>query len=149
MAKKTQKSAKEARGFTAEEKAAMRDYVKEKQARARGASPADEMRAVIEKIAAMAPNDRKMGERLHKIIMSAAPDLQPRLWYGMPAYSKDGKTVCFFQDAAKFKTRYVTLGFSDKAQLDDGAMWATSFGILEITAAVEQRVTALVKQAVR
>lgn len=147
MAKKVQKGSKKDQVFTAEERAAMKEYVREKQGRARGMSADDEARAVRDKIAAMAPKDRALGERLHKIIMAAAPDLQPRLWYGMPAYSKDGKTLCFFQDSAKFKTRYVTLGFSDKAQLDEGAVWATSFAILEISAKDEARIAALVKRA--
>ncbi|HET9384255.1 MAG TPA: DUF1801 domain-containing protein [Gemmatimonadales bacterium] len=96
----------------------------------------------------MSEPDRALGKRIHAIVMAAAPQLTPRLWYGMPAYAKDDKVVCFFQDAAKFKARYATLGFSDKANLDDGAMWPTSFGLKALTAADETRIAALVKQAV-
>ena len=104
--------------------------------------------AVLAKLAAMTPADRAMGERLHAIIRASAPDLAPKLWYGMPAYAKDGKVVCFFQDAQKFKSRYATLGFSDKATLDDGHMWPTAFALKELTAAEEARIVALVKRAV-
>ena len=103
---------------------------------------------VLAKIAEMPEPDRAMAERLHAIIKTAAPELSPRTWYGMPAYAKDGKVVCFFQSAAKFKSRYATLGFSDKANLDDGTMWPTSFALKELTAADEARITALVKHAV-
>jgi uncharacterized protein YdhG (YjbR/CyaY superfamily) len=103
---------------------------------------------VLAKIAAMAAPDRALGERLHKIIKASAPALTPRLWYGMPAYAKDGKVVCFFQDAQKFKTRYATLGFSDVANLDEGAMWPVAFALKKLTAADEARIGALVKKAV-
>jgi uncharacterized protein YdhG (YjbR/CyaY superfamily) len=103
---------------------------------------------VLAKIAEMAEPDRSMAERLHAIITAAAPALSPRLWYGMPAYAREGNVVCFFQDAAKFKARYATLGFSDKAKLDDGAMWPSSYALTELTAADEARIGALVKKAV-
>jgi hypothetical protein len=109
---------------------------------------ADGEREVLAKIAEMAEPDRSMAERLHAIIKAAAPALSPRLWYGMPAYARDGNVVCFFQDAAKFKARYATLGFSDKAKLDDGAMWPSSYALTELTAADEARIAALVKKAV-
>jgi uncharacterized protein YdhG (YjbR/CyaY superfamily) len=112
------------------------------------ASKSDAESDVLAKITEMQGPDRAMAERLHAVIKAAAPTLSPRLWYGMPAYGKDGKVVCFFQDARKFKTRYATLGFSDKANLDEGAMWPTSFALTELTSDVEARVAALVKQAV-
>lgn len=136
-------------GFTAEEREAMRERARELKAersRAEGASVEGE---VLAKIAAMPAADRAMAERVHAIIMAAVPDLAPRLWYGMPAYSKDGKTICFFQDANKFKARYATLGFSDKAMLDEGDMWPTSFALKKITPAIEKRISELVKQAAR
>jgi hypothetical protein len=133
--------------FTDEERDAMREYVQERKAAARGGKP-DEESAVLEKIAAMSEPDRTMGKRLHAIIKASAPELSSRLWYGMPAYAKDGKVVCFFQDAQKFKTRYATLGFSDKATLDEGNMWPTAFALKELTAADEARIGALVKKAV-
>ena len=133
--------------FTDEERAAMREYAQERKRAARGES-ADEETIVLEKIAAMQEPDRSMGRRLHAIIKASAPELSSRLWYGMPAYTKDGKVVCFFQDAKKFKTRYATLGFSDKATLDDGHMWPNSFALMELTAAEETRIAALVKKAV-
>jgi uncharacterized protein YdhG (YjbR/CyaY superfamily) len=139
------------RGFTDEERAAMRERAQELKAAARPASraaKANEESAVLAKIATMAAPDRTMGERLHAIIMASAPGLAPRLWYGMPAYAKDGNVVCFFQGAQKFKTRYATLGFSDKAALDEGHMWPTAFAVQELTAAEEARITALVKKAV-
>ena len=140
---------KPAEGFTAEERAAMREHVAElKAARSRPAG-ADGTPEVLAKIAAMAPEDRAIGERVHAIVMTAAPSLTPRLWYGMPAYAKDGKVVCFFQDAKKFKSRYATLGFSDSAALDDGEMWPTAFALKDLTAAAEARIGALVKRAVR
>lgn len=140
-------STKAGGGFTAEERSAMRERVRElKSARAGEADGASE---VLAKIAAMAPADRAMGERVHAVVMAAAPSLVPRLWYGMPAYAKDGKVVCFFQDAKKFKSRYATLGFSDSAALDDGEMWPTAFALRDLTAAAEARITALVKRAVR
>jgi uncharacterized protein YdhG (YjbR/CyaY superfamily) len=148
-AKGTAKTEKSSKGFTADERAAMRERAQELKAEAqRGAGKADGEKAVREKIAAMAPGDRAMGERLHAIIMASAPGLVPRLWYGMPAYAKDGNVLCFFQGAQKFKTRYSTLGFSDKARLDDGEMWPASFALKELTAPVEARIAALVKKAV-
>jgi len=150
--KAPKKSAQSIQGFTDEERAAMREYAQERKAAARrgpGANQADGESAVLAKIAAMPAPDRALGERLHAIIKANAPALLPRLWYGMPAYAQDdGKIVCFFQDAQKFKTRYVTLGFSDKANLDEGAMWATAFALTELTAAEEARIGALVKKAV-
>jgi len=156
--KGTQKSArgttavgKAAKGFTDEERAAMRERAQELRAAARSgpnAGKADEEGAVLAKIAAMPARDRTMGERLHALIKASAPELSPKLWYGMPAYAKDGKVVCFFQDAQKFKTRYATLGFSDKATLDEGNMWPTSFALKELTAAEEAKISALVKKAV-
>jgi uncharacterized protein YdhG (YjbR/CyaY superfamily) len=140
-----------AKGFTDEERAAMREYAKERKAAASPdsrAGKADEEGAVLEKIAAMPAPDRIMGERLHAIIKASAPELSPRLWYGMPAYAKDGKVVCFFQDAQKFKTRYATFGFSDKANLDEGHMWPSAFALKELTVADEARISALVKKAV-
>jgi uncharacterized protein YdhG (YjbR/CyaY superfamily) len=108
---------------------------------------ADGESAVVAKIAAMRDPDRAIGKRIHAIIKASAPDLSPRLWYGMPAYAKDGKVVCFFQPAGKFKTRYATLGFSDKANLDEGAMWSTTFALKGLTTAEETRISALVRKA--
>jgi uncharacterized protein YdhG (YjbR/CyaY superfamily) len=138
-------------GFTDEERAAMKERAKELKAeprRGRGAGKADGERDVLAKIAEMPEPDRVLGERLHAIVKASAPALSPKLWYGMPAYAKDGKVVCFFQPAQKFKERYATFGFSDQANLDDGAMWPTSFALKELTAADEARIGALVKQAV-
>jgi hypothetical protein len=149
--KSTTAIGKGSRGFTEEERAAMREHAQELKAAARPdsrAGKADDESAVLEKIAAMPEPDRTMGERLHAIIKASAPGLSPKLWYGMPAYAKDGNVVCFFQDARKFKTRYATLGFSDKANLDDGHMWPTAFALKELTAADEARIVALVKKAV-
>jgi len=134
-----------AAGFTEDERAAMKERAQELKA---GAEKADDESAVLAKIAEMPEPDRSMGKRLHAIIKAAAPALAPRLWYGMPAYAKDGKIVCFFQNSQKFKTRYATLGFSDNARLDDGNMWPTSFALRKLTAAEEARVAALVKRAV-
>ncbi|HET7585877.1 MAG TPA: DUF1801 domain-containing protein [Gemmatimonadaceae bacterium] len=140
---------KGAAGFTAEERAAMRERVQELKAASRPPlRGADAEKVVLAKIATMPPHDRAMAERVHAIIMASAPDLVPRLWYGMPAYAKDDKVLCFFQDAAKFKARYATLGFSDKASLDDGNMWPTTFALKELTANDEARIAALVKRAV-
>jgi uncharacterized protein YdhG (YjbR/CyaY superfamily) len=130
--------------FTAEERAAMRERAKELKG-----GKKDGEAAVLAKIAEMSEGDRAMAERLHALIKASAPDLKPRTWYGMPAYARDGTVVCFFQSAQKFKSRYATLGFSDKANLDDGAMWPTSFALKELTAAEEERIAELVKQAVR
>jgi uncharacterized protein YdhG (YjbR/CyaY superfamily) len=142
---------KASKGFTAEERAAMRERAQEVKAAERSgpsAGKAGEESDVLAKIAAMRGPDRTMGERLHAIVKASAPELSPKLWYGMPAYAKDGKVVCFFQDAQKFKTRYATLGFSDKATLDEGNMWPTSFALKELTAADEAKIGALVKKAV-
>jgi uncharacterized protein YdhG (YjbR/CyaY superfamily) len=154
--KSTQSSPKGAtgskpKGFTDEERAAMRERVEELKAdarRGRRADKADGENAVLAKIAALAQPDRAMAERLHAIIKANAPALSPRTWYGMPAYAKDGNVVCFFQSAQKFKTRYATLGFSDKANLDEGRMWPTAFALKELTAAEEARIGALVNKAV-
>jgi uncharacterized protein YdhG (YjbR/CyaY superfamily) len=140
--KATQKSRK-AKGFTDVERQAMKDRVQELKG-----STADGEGEVLAKIATMREPDRAMGKRLHALIKASAPGLAPRLWYGMPAYAKDGKVLCFFQSGQKFKTRYATLGFSDKAHLDEGAMWPTAFALTELTAAEEARITALVKRAV-
>ena len=138
-------------GFTDEERAAMRDRARELKAAARRgprAAKGDGEREVLAKLAEMPGPDRALGERLHAIIKANAPDLSPRLWYGMPAYAKDDKVVCFFQGAGKFKTRYATLGFSDQANLDDGRLWPTSFALTELTAAEEAAIVALVRKAV-
>jgi uncharacterized protein YdhG (YjbR/CyaY superfamily) len=136
-----------AAGFTAEEREAMRDHARELKAARSGARAADEEEAVLARIATMAAPDRAMAERLHALIKATAPELTARLWYGMPAYSKDGKVLCFFQGSQKFKTRYSTLGFSDTAKLDEGSMWPTSFALKELTRTEEARVAALVKRA--
>ena len=156
--KDTQKSAKsttainkKSKGFTDEERAAMKERARElKAATRRGprAGKADGERDVLAKIAEMAEPDRAMAERLHALVKASAPALSPRTWYGMPAYTMDGKVVCFFQSAQKFKTRYATFGFSETANLDDGAMWPTAFALKELTAAEEARIGALVKKAV-
>src|SRR3712207_1353263 len=138
-------SAKKAKGFTAEERAAMRERAQELKAEAQRA---DGERAVLAKIAEMQGPDRAMAERLHEIIKASAPALSPKTWYGMPAYAKDGKVVCFFQSAQKFNSRYATFSFSDKANLDEGAMWPTSFALKELTATEEAKISALVKRAV-
>ena len=150
-AKSTTTSSKQSKGFTDEEKAAMKERAKELKAEARRGSragKADGESEVLATIAAMPEPDRAMGERLHAIIRASAPDLSAKTWYGMPAYAKDGNVVCFFQSAQKFKTRYATLGFSDKANLDEGAMWPTAFALKELTAAEEAKIAALVKKAV-
>ena len=131
------------KGFTAEERAAMRARAKE--AKAGDDAGENDVRAAI---AAMADPDRVMAERVHAIVKASAPELTPRTWYGMPAYAKDGKVLCYFRNATKFKTRYATFGFSDKANLDEGGMWPTDFAVKELTADVEARIGALVKQAV-
>jgi len=148
-AKRTTASGKASKGFTDEERAAMRERARELKVEARAnkdkaAGESD----VLAKIAEMPKPDRAMAERLHAIIKASAPALSPRTWYGMPAYARDGKVVCFFQSAQKFKTRYATLGFSDKANLDEGAMWPTAFALKELTAAEEARIGALLKKAV-
>ena len=139
-------------GFTADERAAMKDRAQELKGKSRRGSrattAADEEADVLAKIAEMRDADRVMAERLHAVIKASVPALSPRTWYGMPAYAKDGKVVCFFQPAEKFKTRYATLGFSDQANLDEGAMWPTAFALTELTAADEARIGELVKKAV-
>jgi hypothetical protein len=138
-------------GFTAEERAAMKERARERKASARRgprAAKADGEGDVLAKIAEMEGSDRAMAERLHALIKASAPDLSPRTWYGMPAYAKDGKVLCFFKCAQKFNTRYATLGFSDQARLDEGTMWPTEFALTELTAADEVRIGALVKKAV-
>ncbi|HYK82172.1 MAG TPA: DUF1801 domain-containing protein [Gemmatimonadales bacterium] len=151
-AKSTTAMDKKVARFTEEERAAMRERAQELKAATRRGPRADRAEgegAVLAKIAEMREPDHAMGERLHAVIKASAPDLSPRLWYGMPAYEKDGKVVCFFQCAQKFKTRYATFGFSDKANLDEGAMWPTAFALTALTAADEARIGALVKKAVR
>ena len=142
---------KASKGFTAEERAAMKERAQELKSAARRGSrtgKADGESDVLAKIAEMPKSDRAMAERLHAVIKASAPALSPRTWYGMPAYAKDGKVVCFFQSAQKFKSRYATFGFSDEANLDKGAMWPTSFALKELTAAEEKKIGALVKKAV-
>ncbi len=142
-------TAEESEGFSAEERAAMKERAQELKAQARASkNKADGESDVLAKIAEMAEPDRAMATRLHAIITATAPALWPRTWYGMPAYAKDGKVVCFFQSAQKFGTRYATLGFSDTANLDDGNMWPTAFALKELTAVEEARVVALVQKAV-
>jgi uncharacterized protein YdhG (YjbR/CyaY superfamily) len=137
-------SPKKDTGFTAEERAAMKERAKELKAEK---NKADGESDVLAKIAEMPKADRAMAKRIHAIVKASAPDLAPRTWYGMPAYAKDGKVVCFFQSAAKFKSRYATFGFNDSANLDKGAMWPTSFALKELTAAEEKKIGALVKKA--
>ena len=148
-AKSTTATGKKSKGFTDEERAAMKERAQELKAEARAnKDKADGERAVLAKLAEMQGPDRAMGERLHAIIKASAPALSPKTWYGMPAYAKGGKVVCFFQSAEKFKSRYATLGFSDEANLDDGTVWPTSFALKELTAVDEARIAALVKKAV-
>jgi uncharacterized protein YdhG (YjbR/CyaY superfamily) len=145
------KPATKSTGFTAEERAAMKERAQELKAEARrgkGGGKADGEADLLAKIAEMQGPDRDMAERLHAIITASAPSLSPKTWYGMPAYAKDGKVVCFFQSAEKFKARYATFGFNDAANLDDGDMWPTSFALKALTAAEESRIAALVEQAV-
>ena len=136
------KSTKKTEGFSAEEKAAMRARARELK------EQKDGERAVRDAIAAMSPKDRVIGKRLHELIKAAAPDLTPKTWYGMPAYAKDGNVICWFQNAGKFKARYQTLGFSDKANLDAGAMWPNSYALMKLTVTEEANISALVKKAV-
>jgi uncharacterized protein YdhG (YjbR/CyaY superfamily) len=145
-AKSTTAKGKRSTGFTAEERAAAKARAQELRAKARGAN---EESAVLAAIAAMPKRDRAIGKRLHEIVKANAPDLSPKTWYGMPAYAKDGKVVCFFQSADKFKSRYATFGFNDTANLDEGAMWPTAFALKELTPAVEAKIGKLVKKAVR
>ena len=144
-AKSTTATGKTPKGFTDEERAAAKAYAQERKAEARGEN--DE-RAALAAIAAMAKPDRTLAERLHAIIKASAPDLSPKTWYGMPAYAKEGKVVCFFQSAGKFKARYATFGFVDTANLDQGAMWPVAFALKELTTAEEAKIAALVKKAV-
>jgi uncharacterized protein YdhG (YjbR/CyaY superfamily) len=143
--KATQKSTKKSKGFTDEEKAAVKERAQELKAEARKAEGES---ALLAKVAEMPEPDRAMAKRLHEIVKASAPALSPKTWYGMPAYARDGKVVCFFQSADKFKSRYATVGFSDEANLDEGAMWPTSFALKELTAAAEAKIGALVKKAV-
>jgi uncharacterized protein YdhG (YjbR/CyaY superfamily) len=142
--KKTTATRRTSKGWTAEERAAAKAYAKERKAEARGEN--DE-RAVLAAIAAMAKPDRTLAERVHAIIKASAPDLAPKTWYGMPAYAKEGRVICFFQSAGKFKARYATLGFNDGANLDQGAMWPTAFALKELTATEEAKIRKLVKKA--
>ena len=143
--KATKQPAKASKGFTDEERGAMRQRARELKTEA---DKAEGESAALAAIAGMSAADRAMAERLHAIIKASAPTLAPKTWYGMPAYAKDGNVVCFFQSAQKFKTRYGTLGFSDKAKLDDGHMWPTAFALKELTTAEEARIVALIKKAV-
>ena len=150
-AKRTTANNKKSTGFTDDERAAMKEYLQERKASAsRGprADKADGESVLLAKIAEMREPDRAMAKRIHAIIKASAPVLSPRTWYGMPAYAKDGEVVCFFQPAQKFKTRYATLGFSDAANLDEGAMWPVVFALKDLTATEEARISALVKKAV-
>ncbi len=137
------KSTKKQEGFSAEEKAAMRARARELKAAEDGES------AVLTALATMSPHDRKLGERLHALIKETAPGLSPKTWYGMPAYAKDGKVVCFFRDAGKFKERYAMLGFNDSANLDQGTLWPVAFALKDLTAADETKIRALIKKAVK
>jgi uncharacterized protein YdhG (YjbR/CyaY superfamily) len=139
-------SAEKSKGFTAEERAAMRERAKELKAEARRA---DGETALLAQLAEMPEADRALGTRVHEIVRAAAPDLEPKTWYGMPAYARDGRVVCFFKCADKFKSRYATFGFSDEANLDEGAMWPTEFALTKLTAKDEAKIAALVKKAVR
>lgn len=134
-------------GFTAEERAAMQERAREVKAAARRGAKADGEQDLLAKIAEMAEPDRRIAERLHALVREHAPGLAARTWYGMPAYARDGEVICFFQSAGKFKARYATLGFSDKAGLDDGAMWPTSFALIALTPEIEARIVALLRQA--
>ena len=153
--KTTQKStksktttAKSSGAFTADERAAMKARAQEQKAEARAnKNKADGERALLEAIAGMKGRDRAMAKRVHAIVTASAPELWPKTWYGMPAYARDGKVVCFFQDAAKFNARYATLGFNDSANLDDGAMWPVAYALKELTATEEKKIAALVKKA--
>ena len=152
-ARRTRQAKEKAGTFTAEERAAMKERAKELKAEARRASRGKKAREegerdLLAKVAEMEEPDRAMASRIHELVTAAAPDLVPRTWYGMPAYAKDGKVLCFFQSAGKFKARYATFGFSDTANLDDGAMWPTYFALKELTAAEEKKISALVKKAV-
>ena len=147
----TRRTTKRTETFTDEERAAMKERAQEVKASARRGSRADKAAedeaAVVAKIAEMQDSDRVMAERIHAVVKASAPDLAPKLWYGMPAYAKDGKVVCFFQSAQKFNARYATFGFNDKAELDEGTMWPTAFALTRLTAADEARIGELVKRA--
>jgi uncharacterized protein YdhG (YjbR/CyaY superfamily) len=145
---KTSATNKKSSGFTAEERAAMKARSRELKTERGSRGKADGESDVLAAITAMKAPDRVMAKRLHALIKASAPDLSPKTWYGMPAYAKDGKVVCFFQSADKFKSRYATLGFSDKADLDEGAMWPTAFALKKLTATEETKIAALVKKAV-
>jgi uncharacterized protein YdhG (YjbR/CyaY superfamily) len=147
-AKSTAATEKKFEGFTDDERGAMKERAQELKAAARRGKETDEESAVLAKIAEMPESDRAMAERIHAVIKASAPALSPKLWYGMPGYAKDGKVVCFFQAAQKFKSRYATFGFNDTANLDEGTMWPTAFALTELTAADEARIGALVKKAV-
>jgi uncharacterized protein YdhG (YjbR/CyaY superfamily) len=144
--KKTTATGKTRKGFTAEERAAMKERARELKT---AASEAEAEQAVLAKIGEMPASDRAMGKRIHAIVKANAPDLSPRLWYGMPAYTKSGKVVCFFQAAAKFQSRYATFGFNDDANLDEGSMWPTSWALTKLTPADEAKISKLVKKAAR
>jgi uncharacterized protein YdhG (YjbR/CyaY superfamily) len=147
--KSSSRNAADGRGFTAEEKAAMRERAREQKAEARSKDArADGEKDLLTKIAEMPAADKAIAERLHALITAAVPDLAPKTWYGMPAYARDGKIVCFFQAADKFKARYATFGFSDEARIDDGAMWPTSYALTKLTKADEDRIVELVKKAI-
>lgn len=138
---------KTAAGFTTEERTAMKERAQELRRAKGGAKAADDLSAVLDKIAAFPDDDRILAERVHALITDIAPELAPKLWYGMPSYARDGKVVCFFKDAAKFKARYATFEFSDQANLDDGAMWPTAFALTEWTDAAQKEIGALVRRA--
>lgn len=147
--KSSSRNAPDGRGFTAEEKAAMRERAREQKAETRSKDArADGEKDLLTKIAEMPAADKAIAERLHALITAAVPDLAPKTWYGMPAYARDGKIVCFFQAADKFKARYATFGFSDEARIDDGAMWPTSYALTKLTKADEDRIVELVKKAI-
>jgi uncharacterized protein YdhG (YjbR/CyaY superfamily) len=147
--KAARKSTTTSKGFTAEERAAMRERAQELKAEERlNKDRAAGERALLEKVAEMPEPDRSMATRIHEIVTTSAPDLMPKTWYGMPAYARDGKVLCYFQNASKFDARYATFGFNDTANLDDGAMWPTSFALTKLTAADEKKVAALVKKAI-
>jgi uncharacterized protein YdhG (YjbR/CyaY superfamily) len=143
--KTAKRGAQKSKGFSAEERAAMRERAQELKAEA---NKADGEKALLAKVAEMKGRDRAMAKRLHAIVMASAPDLSPKTWYGMPAYARDGKVLCFFQSASKFTSRYATVGFTDEANLDDGAMWPTYFALKELTVKEESKIAALVKKAV-
>jgi len=145
VAKDTQKAAKASGGFTAEEREAMKERAREAKA---ASSKADGLNDLLAKIAEMPEPDRSLAEGVHAIVMAAAPDLWPKTWYGMPAYAKDGKLICFFQAASKFKVRYATFGFQPDANIDDGSMWPVAYALTELTAAAEEQIAALVRKAV-